>query len=253
MSQGGRRFGLFALMLLVSATCVGLGLWQGRRLTARRSANQVALAARALPEVDLNEIVINQALPGRRIQAQGIFDYSSTFILRGRVEREVPGVQIVVPLRLEGRPEAILVNRGFVPAHDAARPDTSTIDRTAELTVSGLALPIPSSADSGGPLVYGEATTWRRLDLAAVKARLPYPVLDVYLHETEPEMRAEGASRWPAPAQLPPLDDGPHLSYMIQWFGIAAVALGFGVAVLRRQTMTDDDRRRQTKTDDDGR
>ena len=234
MNPGGRRFGLFALMLLVSAICVGLGLWQGRRLTARRSANQAALTARALPEVNLNEIVLNQALPGRRVRARGSFDHSHSFVLRGRVEREIPGVHIVVPLRLEGQPEAILVNRGFVPAPDAARPDSGAIDRTTELTVRGLARPIPSTADSGGPLIYAGATTWRRLDLGAVKAHLPYPVLDVYLHETEPELRMEGAARWPTPAQLPPLDDGPHLSYMIQWFGIAAVALGFGVAVLRK-------------------
>ena len=234
MNSGGRRFGLFALMLLVSAICVGLGIWQGRRLTARRSANQVALSARALPEVNLNEMVLNQALPGRRIRARGTFDHAHSFLLRGRVEREVPGVHMVVPLRLEGQPEAILVNRGFVPAPDAARPDTSAIDRTAELQVRGLAMAIPSSADSGGPLTYAGATTWRRLDLAAVKARLPYPVLEVYLHETEPEPRLEAASRWPTPAELPRLDDGPHLSYMIQWFGIAAVALGFAVAVLRQ-------------------
>lgn len=244
MNPGGRRFGLFALMLLVSAICAGLGLWQGRRLTARRSANQIALAARALPEVDLNEMVLNQALPGRRVRVHGTFDHANSFVLRGRVEREVPGVQIVVPLRLEGQPEAVLVNRGFVPAHDAARPDTGAIDRTAELTVRGLAVSIPSSADSGGPLTYAGATTWRRLDLAAVTARLPYPVLDVYLHETEPEPRVEGASRWPTPAQLAPLDDGPHLSYMIQWFGIAAAALGFGVAVVRRG---------ETKRDEEGR
>ena len=178
--------------------------------------------------------MINQALPGRRVRARGSFDHANGFVLRGRVEHEVPGVQVVVPLRLEGRLEAILVNRGFAPAHDAARPDTSTIDRTDAILVRGLAVSMPSSPDSGGPLAYAGATTWRRLDLAAVTARLPYPVLDVYLYQTEPDQRAEGAPRWPAPAQLPPLDDGPHLSYMIQWFGIAAVALGFGVAVLRR-------------------
>ena len=249
MNPGGRRFGLFALMLLVSAICVGLGLWQGRRLAARRAANQVALSARALPEVDLNEIVINQALPGRRVRARGTFDHTNSFVLRGRVEREVPGVQVVVPLKLEGQSEAVLVNRGFVPAHDAARPDTSAIDRTAEVSLQGLAVSIPSSSDSGAPLTYAGATTWRRLDLAGVKARLPYPVLDVYLHETEPEPRAEGASRWPTPAELPPLDDGPHLSYMIQWFGIAAAALGFGVAALRRGG---EDRRAKAKTGENG-
>jgi surfeit locus 1 family protein len=235
MSPRGRSgYGLFVVMLLVSAVCVSLGVWQGRRLAARRSANQVALAARALPEIDLTSDVPNQAPVQRRIRATGVFDHERSFVLRGRVEREVPGVQIVVPLRLRGREDAVLVNRGFVPAADAARPDTSQIDRPDSAEVSGLAFAIPAGADSGAPLAFQGATTWRRLDREAIRARLPYPVLDVYLHQVEPDARPEGATRWPRPAALPPLDNGPHFSYMVQWFGIAAVALVFGVIALRR-------------------
>ncbi|HEX9894611.1 MAG TPA: SURF1 family protein [Gemmatimonadales bacterium] len=233
MNSEGRRFALFGLSLVVAAVCAGLGVWQGRRLAARRALNRTTSAARALPEVNLNQLDANQQLSQRRIVARGRFDHDHSFVLRGRVEREAPGVQLVVPLRLEGRPEAVLVNRGFAPAPDAARPDTARLDRTVDLQVRGLALPVPVGPDSGAPVNYGGSTSWRRLDLAAIQARLPYPVLDVYLHETEAESRGEGASRWPAPATLPPLDDGPHLSYMLQWFGIGVAAVGFGILVLR--------------------
>ena len=39
-----------------------------------------------------------------------------------------------------------------------------------------------------------------------------------------------------APIRLPPprLDDGPHLSYAIQWFAFAAIALAGAVVVARR-------------------
>jgi cytochrome oxidase assembly protein ShyY1 len=33
---------------------------------------------------------------------------------------------------------------------------------------------------------------------------------------------------------MPTLDDGPHLSYAIQWFAIAAAIAAFGVIVMRR-------------------
>jgi surfeit locus 1 family protein len=228
------RLGLFALLLLVAAVCVGLGLWQGRRLSARRVSNRIALAARALPEIDLNQVTATDSLVQRRVIARGHFDHAHTFVLRGRVEREAPGVQMVVPLRLEGRPEAVLVNRGFAPAYDAARPDTNAVDRTAEATVRGLGLSVPIDSDSGAPLEYRGTLTWRRLDLAAARARLPYPVLEIYVHETEHESRAQGAPPWPVPASLPPLTDGPHLSYMIQWFGIAAAAVAFGIGFVLR-------------------
>jgi len=222
------RVSLLAVTILAAGVCTSLGLWQGRRLSARRAANAEALAGRSQPVVDLNRSPLSDASPQRRLRATGVFDHARTFVLRGRSDRDVPGVHVVVPLRLEGRPEAILVNRGFVPAHDAVRPDYAW-DRTERVTVEGIAFPVPVTTDSGTPLTMGGSTTWRRLDLATVRARLPYPVADLVLHQTEPDRRPEGASPYPRLAALPMLDDGPHLSYMIQWFGLAAASLAFGV------------------------
>jgi surfeit locus 1 family protein len=144
-------------------------------------------------------------------------------------------VHVVTPLRLDGRAEAVLVNRGFVPANDATTPEVEW-DRPETGAVRGLAFLIPSVADSGTPLTREGRTSWRRLDLATVQARLPYPVLEVYLHQTERDGRAEGSSPWPIPARLVPLDDGPHLYYMVQWFLLAGASVAFGVIfVLKRE------------------
>jgi surfeit locus 1 family protein len=229
------RFGLFTLTLAVAAVCVALGLWQGRRLAERRAVNHVALERRGLPPVDLNIARGPSLEPQRMATATGWYDHDHAFILRGRVEREVPGVQVVTPLRLAGRAEAVLVNRGFVPAADAATPEPGAINRVDSVTVRGIVLEVPVSADTGARLEFRGGVSWRRLDLHAARALLPYPVLDVYVHVTDPEPRPAGGPRHPVPAVLPALDDGPHLSYMIQWFGIAAAALGFGIVfVLRR-------------------
>ena len=79
------------------------------------------------------------------------------------------------------------------------------------------------------PLAVRGDTTWQRLDRSAVRARLPYNGVDVYLFESVKESRPDRARPWPIPAALPRVDDGPHLSYMVQWFGIAAAALAFAL------------------------
>jgi surfeit locus 1 family protein len=184
--------------------------------------------------VDLSLAAVGTDLDQRRVTARGSYDHERTFVLRNRVERETPGVFLATPLRLEGRPEAVLVLRGFVPAQDALRPDGGSIERPASAAVEGIALPVPISADSGGRLEARGTVTWRRLDLNSLQRELPYPVLEVFVHATRDSGFEPRTHPWPVVASLPPLNDGPHLSYMIQWFGIGAVALGFGIAFVRR-------------------
>ena len=228
------RLSLLALCLSSAVVCTLLGLWQTDRLLTRRAANAYAMARRDLPVAELNR-AIPDTLDQRPLLATGTWDHAHTFVLRARADREAPGVHIVTPLRLEGRAEAVLVNRGFVPAPDATTPGVPWWE-PATGTVTGIGFAIPSVADSGTPLVRPEGTTWRRLDLATVQRRLPYPVLDVYLHVTEPEPRDSAASPWPRPARLLPLDDGPHLNYLFQWFSLAAASLAFGVIFLRKRS-----------------
>ena len=232
----GSRLALLTLTLLAAGVCSALGAWQARRLASRRAANQIAVAGRDLPSVDLRTRDNSASLDQRRVVATGSFDHDHTIVLRARSERDVPGVHIVTPLRLDGGTEAVLVNRGFVPANDAMNPDSALIDRGGHLTVQGLAFRIPESPEHGTPLVRAGRTSWRRLDLPSLRARLPYPILDVYLYETGPEPRAAGAPLFPRPTPIPELDDGPHLFYMVQWFGLAAASLAFGVLFVWRGT-----------------
>jgi surfeit locus 1 family protein len=73
-------------------------------------------------------------------------------------------------------------------------------------------------------------TTYRTLDLAAVRERLPYPVLDVVVQQ-EP---SPGLPRLPRRVPPPALDDGPHLSYAVQWFSFMTIALVFAGVFWRK-------------------
>jgi surfeit locus 1 family protein len=134
----------------------------------------------------------------------------------------------VSPLVL-GNGRAVLVNRGFVPSPDAATVGTDSLREPGEVRVEGIALAIPSG--KGAPVVHGGATTWAALDRAALEARLPYRIAPVYIRQSPDS----SAARFPRRLDPPPLDEGPHLSYAIQWFAFSAMAVVFGVILGRKQ------------------
>ncbi|HYL30280.1 MAG TPA: SURF1 family protein [Gemmatimonadales bacterium] len=220
------RFILIAGLLAFAAVSVRLGIWQLHRLAERRTANAAAAAARAAPELDL-AVRAGAAPAERRVRATGVYDRTHELVLRGRALRDVPGVAVVTPLRLAGSGDtAALVERGFLPVPDAVTlpPDSGALDEPGTRTVHGVALPIPSASDSGAPLDRAGRTTWARLDLAALRRRLPYPILDVYIQQTPDS----ALPRLPRRREPPAVDDeGPHMNYALQWFGFAATAVVF--------------------------
>jgi surfeit locus 1 family protein len=226
------RFLLLILSLLAAAVCVRLGFWQLSRLSERRSANREAAAGRAGTVMTLNPPATpGQSRANRRVEATGRFDRQHEIVLRGHVLREVPGIHVVTPFRLQGSDSAVLVNRGFVPSPDATFAATDSLDEPGLITLAGLALPVPVSDDGGAPLTGNGKETWRRLDLPALRARIPYPLLDIYI------LQAPDSSlpRYPRRLEPPVLDDGPHLSYAVQWFAFAAIAVAGGVIFALRK------------------
>jgi len=232
-----RRIVLFGVTVGLAAVSAGLGVWQLRRLAARRALNHQVAAARALPPLPTDRAGVLHLVPNRRAVLTGSLDESREFVLRDRLVRGVPAVLIVTPLRLAGHDTAVLVNRGYVPAPDAVDPGSATWSEPGRRTFRGVLLPMPDRGD-GAPLVHGGRETWRTLDLSAMRARLPYPVAPLYLlAEADPAQGDAHTVRgkvYPFRAELPPLDDGPHLMYAVQWFGIGAAVVAFGVIFVLR-------------------
>jgi len=229
MSSRGRLLTLF-ILLVVTAVCVRLGFWQLARLEERRADRAVAEAARELPEftiVDGRET----GLGGRHVVATGIYDRDHELILRGQAYREAPGVFVVTPLRLSGSDAAVLVLRGFVPAPDAVTAEVADLDEPGVQTVRGVAQILTEREDDGALLERTQGATWRGLDRSALAERLPYPLAEVYVIQS-PDSALPRSPRRVSP---PPLDDGPHLSYAIQWFAFATIAVVGGTVLLGRK------------------
>jgi surfeit locus 1 family protein len=223
------RLVLPAVAIVVAAVCVRLAIWQLHRLHERQARNAQALATLALPRVRLTDTTPS---PGgyRRVEARGRWDYEHEIVLRQQTFHGAPGVVLVTPLLLDGGKKAVMVARGFVPSPDGLTLPAQGAPEGDEGVVVGTAMLIPSRSDHGRPIQHDGATTWARLDRAAISARVPVPVLDVYVVEEETGPR----SAFPRRVELPPLDDGPHLSYAIQWFAFATIAVGGAVLWLRK-------------------
>lgn len=215
--------------VIVAGACIRLGLWQLDRHGQRKAINALVTARMQQPPVrSLSELTADTgAARYRAVEISGTYDFDNEFVLINRTSRGSPGVNLLTPLRLAGEEQAVLVNRGWVYAPDGVTVDAERWREPAEATVRGYALPIPSYGEGSG----AQARSVRRLDLAHMAERSPYPLAPIAVVDTAAPSSPEGV---PGRLGAIALDDGPHLGYALQWFSFAAIAvIGVGVMVWR--------------------
>ena len=136
----------------------------------------------------------------------------------------------------------VIVNRGFiplgidVPAPPAVEVDVVGFVRPSEVRQRGEL----TDGDDGTPL-----TEIRRIDIPRLAAQFPGAVAPVFVQLTSSDPAIGPGD--PSPVVLPELDNGPHLSYAIQWFIFAVcVAVGWVLAVRRSLAVRARERKRAT-------
>ena len=190
--------------LAVAVVCVRLGVWQLDRLGQRRARNAILAARLALPPLEVERGTTPDSARQRRLIARGVYDYAGERVGPGRSFDGTPGVALVTPLRLADG-SVVLVDRGWVPSPDAVHVDQTLYREADTASVEGLGV-IPPAGRFDAPFVLQQGGT-------AAPRGLP--------------------RRWPPPS----LDDGPHLSYAIQWFSFAVIIVVGTVALLRKTTI----------------
>lgn len=217
------RWLFLSIAIATALVCVRLGFWQLARLAGRRAANAVAEAALTQPPIALPGVVAPRA--GGRVRVTGAFDLEHQFVLRGRAHDGAPGVELATPMRLPGADSALIVVRGFVPSDNATSVDLAPLVEAGTRTIDGVAFALASAPDSGAPMSREGATTWSHLDLAAIRGRLPYPVSELAVWQE----KESGMTGLPIRLGAPPLSEGPHLNYALQWFAFAIIFGGGGI------------------------
>ncbi len=229
-------------VLLVAIVCVRLGFWQLSRLEERRAQNAAISGAISSPILRLDGADAKALLRDptdflhRRVTISGSYIPGGAVILRGRAREGRPGVHLITPLVIENTDARILVNRGWLPAPDAASVDPHPYALPGSTEVTGIILPNEGAGEDPVPAVLEvdgrPVMTYQRLDFELMENRTGEPLLPVILQQlSDPDPTAP-----PSAVALPALDEGPHLSYALQWFSFAIIAVvGFAIMVLRQR------------------
>ncbi len=243
--------------VLGTAAALALGVWQLDR------ADQKKAMQRAIDERGRLAPITTPALPGadqpadaalvhRRATLAGQWDVAHTVYLDNRVMTGHTGFYVVTPLKLAGRAEAILVQRGWAPRNARQREALPVVlTPTGDVRIEGrLAASVSQAYALGRDAPVG--TIRQNVDLAAFQAETGLRLLPLVLLQTEPDRVGDDASagsppstsapslaagaveaappdglhrHWPPPA----VDVHKHYGYAFQWFALAALILGLYV------------------------
>ena len=223
-----------AFVLCVVVAMIGLGFWQLQRLDQRRAQNQQVEALFATPPQPINTLLQSSPLPPDHTTAvaSGTYLDEHSFLVANRTFDTEPGSWLGTPLQLADG-TVVVVSRGWVPRLWAA--GVQTLDLSApsgEVRVVGRVF---RSVDGGriGSNEVSILTELNRLDLARVEELSGLKIAPLWL---QLERQQPIAGRLPAAVPRISLDDGPHLSYAVQWFFFSLGTIVVYALILRKRT-----------------
>ena len=229
MKKRDVAFGIFGLIFAI--VCIRLGIWQLQRLAERRHLNTELRSRAATIPVTLGELPTDTgAAHFRRVAISGTYDYDREITLTNRSRNGSPGVNIVTPLR-SSSDTAVLVNRGWVYAPDGMTVDLARWRETPAINGEGYVEFFRKGNGSAKSATHKRAYRW--VDDKTISQAFPYPVRP-YLVVLIDDSTKRGENI-PPRLDVPPLDEGPHRNYAIQWFSFAAISIFGTILFLRRK------------------
>ena len=228
MTDSRKRFliVLVASIFAVSLTA-RLGVWQLDR-AAQKRAMQAAIddSAKLAPLVngDLAVASAEQQLH-RGVRLHGHWLADRTVFLDNRPMNERVGFYVVTPLQLDGRREAVLVQRGWVPRNSQDRTQLPAVPTpNGEIELTGRLEIAPTRLFEFSPSIGGLIR--QNLASAAFAQETGLALLPLTVFQTQPVDAGDQLPRdWPAPD----LGLQKHYGYAFQWFALSALFLGLYV------------------------
>lgn len=224
-----RWAGYLALVVIFAIACSALGTWQLNRraealaevarIDANYDADPVPLAE-ALPELDAFDVEQRWQV----VSASGEYLPDAEIVVRNRPFEGSTGFEVITPFLLDSG-EVFMVDRGWVPQASDGRapavpgPPSGEVEITARLK-------------AGEGRIEGRTSNGREyatIDLDELAAAIDEPS---YTGAYGILVQAgDDAQEPPLAAARPERDEGPHLSYALQWYVFALLAfIGLGWA-----------------------
>ncbi|VXB47420.1 SURF1-like protein [Burkholderia sp. 8Y] len=225
------RFWPTLLILIVVAVTVRLGFWQRDRAHQKEALNARITAFENAPAQRVGVAPIPlKSVEFHRVKARGEFMPERVVYLDNRPYNDQPGFYVVMPLKLEGG-GYVLVNRGWLPRNLADRTGIEPYETpTSVVEVEGIARANPSQAfelGAGGSATHQQIRQNLSIPAFAAETGLTFqPFVIQQTNDTHDRLVRD----WPAPTQGVERNYG----YMLQWWGMAAAAVGFGLYAARR-------------------
>lgn len=220
MTARGRSMAVLVATLLAAALTARLGFWQLDRAAQKVAAAAAVEAQGALPALTNRDV---DAQLNRRVSLRGRWLADKTVFLDNRPMDGRVGFFVLTPLQLEGRDEAVLVQRGWVPRNSLDRTQLPALVTAADtVEVRGRLTATPSRLYELGTSQPGPIRQNMTVEAFAAEIRRPLLPLTVL----QLDAPGEGLLRdWPAAD----LGLQKHYGYAFQWFALCALILGLYV------------------------
>jgi surfeit locus 1 family protein len=227
------------MVLILLPVLLRLGFWQLARADQKRAILAAQSAKLALPPKIIDrQFTDTENLEFRRLEISGTFLNQYQIFIDNKVHQGEVGYDVVTPLQIKNSKQFVLVNRGWVPQGES-RAVLPVIDTPAkEVSLVGIAKYHPKDVVSFGAANRsnkGWPAVVRWIDIKALQTETKLDLLP-FLLLLDPKSQYGFVCEWTF-VNMPP---EKHVSYAVQWFGMAAVLLVIYLVVnLKRTTKSE--------------
>lgn len=224
-----RWAGYLALVVVFAIGCCALGTWQ-----LNRRAEALAEVARIDANYDADAVPVAEALPDpagfdvdqrwQVVALSGEYLDDEEVVVRNRPFEGSSGFEVITPFRLDDG-TVFMVDRGWIAQASDGRPSEYTAPPTGHVQLE-------ARLKAGEDRIPGRTSTgieFATIDLTELADRVGGPAYTGAYGVLV--QSATDAADPPLAAARPVRDEGPHLSYALQWFVFALLAfIGLGWA-----------------------
>lgn len=217
---------------ILAVLTFSLGNWQMDRATYKRGLQARIDAGERAPILWVGAAPVTKAqVLYRRVRVQGVFDPRYQILLDNRIHDGVAGYHVLTPLIIDRSQRAVLVNRGWIPVGKNRNALPLIPTTLARVKITGLATD-PDTRYFELSAATPQGRVWQNLNFKRYAAWSGLELQPFVLQQSNDS--GDGLIRdWPRP------DTGvsTHLSYALQWYGLAATlaVLWLGLNVKRKE------------------